>query len=137
MITEAAARICEGGGWNVGSATITEEEGVRRSICPYCGRNITVNRYGTLRKHDDVTKTMVERGKVPEKAPKPPEISLLDMHDEAATLKAKLRECYESTKDPRFKRLWQHAHALDIHLFKMHVDKAFCSSTSLLAAMRD
>lgn len=104
-----------------------------RSKCPVCGRKITVNRYGSLRRHDDEISAL-QRADAARHEGERQELtaSLVEMRLDAAELKAKLWANWTLTKDPRFKRLWEHALAMENHLSKMHVSNAFDSATEQL-----
>lgn len=110
-------KVCDGSG--------REAEGNGWAVCPVCGVRRNVTRAGRLRKHD-LPAAMVQPVE-PEAELQVAMPSVWEMRDSASRLKSQLRYTFEATKDPRFRRLWEHALTLETHLGHIHDQQAFDS----------
>lgn len=136
MITRV--RVCEGSGENASrhSPVNSSFNVARRVECPKCGREVSVNKYGTLRKHDNLVDELIlaEQVRLEDEVPEPVH-SILEMRDNATKLKTQLWHTFSISHDPRYKRLWQMALALETHLARMHSTQSFGSIGVQLMAL--
>lgn len=116
--------VCEGSGQNM-EAIVTDEKGRRTATCPVCDSKWGVTKFGNLRKHDNPLAGMLEAAEERRSLKRLLATgSLREMAEDAMTLKTSLWNRYQSTKDPRFRRLWQHAYALEKHLADLYDEEA-------------
>lgn len=95
--------------------------------CPDCNEPVTVNRSGAIRKHEG-------RYVPPQLEAEEPVHSVREMRDTATLLKIQLWHTFSISQDPRFKRLWQHALALETHLARIHCGQSYGSASVQLIA---
>jgi len=125
---------CDGSGKKVVNdlTAIVEFNGTRAARCPDCGINVNVNPSGTLRKHQGryATSTVL----VDEEARGTMDL-IREMRDIATKLKNQLWFAYLDSKDPRFRRLWEHQLAVSKHLSNIHVEHANGAARVQVAAL--
>lgn len=123
---------CEGTGKFIPEMTFAEEHGPRYIECTVCGDpRVAVNRSGHVRKHEGISPAPLIFGEADE-----PVHSVAEMRDSAMLLKGQLWHTYLISNDPRFKRLWQHALALETHLDRIHRDQSYGSASVQLMALQ-
>lgn len=127
---------CEGSGISV---MFGQPQPGQTAVCPICNLRCNITKYGNLRKHEDrstirLKDVIAARRPEWEEDQPPPAPTLKEMRDDATKLKTSLWTYYQISKDPNYKRLWQHALALETHLGNLHDNQAFgAASVSLMA----
>lgn len=122
---------CDGSGSIVSFGRANLDDQMR---CPHCGIFVNLNKNGSIRKHE--ARTVVITDPTFEFEPPEPVSSVWEMRENATQLKTQLWHTFSISQDPRFKRLWQLALALETHLTRIHDDQSYGSATVQLMAYR-